>query len=497
MLSCLTALAFAAQPLPTLHISVVQLLAQATEKQATEKQATGKQATEKQATEEQPVEEITQQIVRPLPGQLNDVPVFNSNSPELVANPGILLSTFPPDGMANPNAHLNYAFSGRFDIFAHHVYKAEDFDEAEPTLLDSLYLGVLIHNPSKEPVTVRTLSGASYLSQPDAPFIPLPAFVPFSPRFPVFAGPGSRSMGDILQGRRSDIFEPVLTIAPGESELFFNQPIPIRELEPPINGRSTLALLESSGPVYVASLAQKAALNDNGEEVAPSAADWQQLLQQGDLAGPRDREPAPLPLAEGAQLIYGRVAGVSLGSEWQATLVDSDTETAASPARLTIPAAGKAFAYGISLLYGGTMGTGQIQSAQMAVRYPDTAYQAHGNYGVRYDLTLPLHNPTSAEKTVDVILQTALKEEALSQGGLRFLEPPAAQTFFRGPVQIRYQSDNGLPTVRNIHLVQRRGQKGEPLATVTLAPGETRTIEVDLLYPADSTPPQVLTVQTR
>ncbi|MFK8185084.1 MAG: DUF3370 domain-containing protein [Phormidesmis sp.] len=487
MFSCLTALSLVAQPLLTPHIFVVQRLAQ--------------------ATDTTPVEEVTQQVVRPLPGQLNNVAVFNSNSPELVAEPGILLSTFPPDGMETPAAHLNYAFDGRFDIFAHHVYKAADFDEMTPKLLDSLYLGVLIHNPGSEPVTVRTLSGASYLSQPDAPFIPLPPFVPFNPRLPVFAGPGSRSMGDILQGRRSDIFTPVVTISPGESELFFNQPIPIRELVPPINGRSTLALLESSGPVYVASLAQQATLDTDGQEMAPTQASWEQLLQTGSLAGPRDREPTPLPLAEGAQLIYGRVAGVSIGSEWQATLVDpietprvalsEDPQRNDSTHHLTIPAAGEAFAYGISLLVGGTMGTNQVQTAPMAVRYPDTAYQAHGNYGVRYDLSLPLHNPTEKEQTVDVILQTALKEETLSEGGLRFLEPPAAQTFFRGPVQVRYRSDNGFPRVRNIHLVQRRGEKGKPLATLTLAPGETRTVSVDLLYPADSTPPQVLTVETR
>jgi len=219
-----------------------------------------------QANEEppQPVEIITEQIVRPLPGGLNDVPVFNSNSPELVGEPGILLSTFPPEGKATPSAHLNVPFEGRFDVFAHHVYKALDYDAETPELLDSLYVGVLIHNPSSEPVTVRVLSGASYLSQPDAPFIPLASFIPFNPRLPVFAGPGSRAMGDMLQGRRQDIFPAMMTIAPGESEMLLNAPIPIRPLDLPINGRSTLAQLESSGPVYVASLAQIVGLDEAG-----------------------------------------------------------------------------------------------------------------------------------------------------------------------------------------------------------------------------------------
>ncbi len=485
-----------------------------------------------------PEERVVPQTVRPLPGSLDDVPVFNSNSPELIETPGILLSTFPPDGMANPEAHLNFAFEGRFDVFAHHVYKALDYSEEMPQMLDSMYLGVLIHNPGEVAVTVRVLDGASYLSQPDAPFVPLPDFVPFSPLRPVYAGPGSRAMGDILQGRRQDIFPAEMTIEPGESAMLLNQPIPIRELVPPINGRSTLAHLESSGPVYVASLAQPVGLSETvgetvgettsetasetanetaseaREEVPPSLADWQALLETGGLSGPRDRTPAPLPLAPDAQLIYGRVAGVSSGSQWQAILSDpefsdpdlsdpdlsdpdlSDPDSNLATTRLTIPDPGMSLSYGISLLYGGTMGSGQNQSAEMLVRYPDTAYQSHGNYGVRYSLTLPLYNPTDSAQTVAVSLQTPLKEEELSQGGLRFLDPPATQTFFRGPVQVRFQDDRGLPQTRNIHLVMKRGQSGTPLAEVTLAPQSTRTVSVDLLYPADSTPPQVLSVQT-
>ncbi|WP_121967572.1 DUF3370 domain-containing protein [Leptolyngbya sp. BC1307] len=439
----------------------------------------------------QSVEKIVGQQVRPLPGQLDSVPVLNSNSPELVGEPGILLSTFPPEGMAVPEAHLNFPLEGRFDVFAHHVYKVEASEA-----LDSLYLGVLIHNPSAEPVTVRVLTGASYLSQPDAPFIQLPDFVAFGPRNPVFAGPGSRVMGDILQGRRQEIFPAVLTVAPGKSELLLNQPIPVRELEPPINGRSTLVQLESSGPVYVASLAQMATTDLAGNEAPPDLASWQSLLRGGGLAGPRDRIPTPLPITNGEQLIYGRVAGVSEGSQWQATLTDSGNAEITADPRLTIPAAGEAFSYGVSLLYGGTMGTDQVQSAPMLVRYLDTAYQAHGNYGVRYSLTLPLYNPADTAQTVSVALQTALKEDQLSQDGLRFLEPPAAQTFFRGPVQVRYRSDSGLPQVGNIHLVQRRGQQAEPLATVMIAPLSTRTVSIDLLYPPDATPPQVLTVKT-
>jgi hypothetical protein len=129
------------------------------------------------------------------------------------------------------------------------------------------------------------------------------------------------------------------------------------------------------------------------------------------------------------------------------------------------------------------------------VRYPDTAYFAHGNYGVQYSLTLPLVNSTSNTQTVTLAIQTPLKDDQ-SQRGLRFLEPPAKEVFFRGTVQIRYNDDAGLPRTRYLHLVQRRGQQGEPLVTLKMPPNDQRLVQVDFLYPPDASPPQVLTVKT-
>jgi hypothetical protein len=64
-----------------------------------------------------PEEVVVPQEVRSLPGQLDTVPVFNSNSPELVLKEGILLSTFPSEDKKVPTAHLNFPFQGRFDVF--------------------------------------------------------------------------------------------------------------------------------------------------------------------------------------------------------------------------------------------------------------------------------------------------------------------------------------------------------------------------------------------
>ncbi|BAY08313.1 DUF3370 domain-containing protein [Calothrix sp. NIES-2098] len=431
-------------------------------------------------------EEVVQpQIVRPLPGKLNAVPVFNSNSPELVLKEGILLSTFPPDGKKVPTAHLNFPFRGLFDIFAHHIARAEP-----PENLRSLYLGIILHNPGSTPVTVNVLQAASYLSQPDAPFIPLPSFTA-NTLGTVFSGPGDRVTSDVLRGKRQDIFPAQIVIPPRQSQMLLNQPIPVQGLTPPLNGRSTLMRLRSNGTVYAASLAMFAQTSPDGSDRPPTLEEWQNLLNNSDVAGPRDKTPTPLE-DTGKPRIYGRVAGVASGSQWRALLVDNPKAK-----YLTIPQPGQAFSYALSTLHGGTLGTGQIQSAKMLVRYPDTAYLAHGNYGIQYSLKLPLYNNTQSLQTVSVAIQTPLKEDQLVKPGLRFLSTPSNQVFFRGTVRVRYNDDQGKPQTQFVHLVQKRGQPGEPLTLLNMPAGDRRLVEVDLIYPPDATPPQVLTVTTQ
>lgn len=438
-----------------------------------------------QATPTLPPQEVVQpQVIRPLPGSLDSVPVFNSNSPEQVQTEGILLSTFPSSGKRVKRAHLNFPLQGRFDVFAHHIAKP-----LSPNNLRTLYLGVILHNPNNKPIQVDVLQAASYLSQPDAPFGDLPPVVE-NVLGNVFAGPGDRVMNDVLRGQRQSRFPPHLVIPARQSRMLLNLPIPVRGLNPPLNGRSTLMRLRSNGIVYTASLAMYARLNPDGSERSPTLREWQRLLVTGNLAGPRDKTPTSLKQTLGA-VVYSRVAGVAKGSEWQTRLVDNP-----SAIYLSIPRSGQAFSYGLSTLNRGTLGTGQVQSAPMIVRYPDTAYQAHGNYGIQYSLSLPLYNNTGQLQTVSVSIQTPLKENYLSKGGLRFFNPPAAQVFFRGTVRLRYNDEQNLPQTQYVHLVQKRGQIGEPLVILRMKPGDRQLVQVDFLYPPDATPPQVLTIQT-
>lgn len=417
--------------------------------------------------------EVYPQEVRLLPGKLDIIPTFNSNSPELIDTEGILLSTFSPDGKQVKEAHLNYPFQGRFDVFSHHIVRAETADKSR-----TVYQGIIVYNPGNEPATLQVLQAASYLSR-EAPFIALPDMVD-NPQSTVYAGPGSRTMNEVLRENRQDIFPETLVIEPGKSQILANLAIPVQA--PSSNGRTVMMRLSSDRPIFMANLAKNS-------DRPPTLNEWLQLLNTGSLAGKRDPIPTPLdPPRE--PTVFSRVAGVSQGTKWNAQITDN-----VNTSNLTLPQPGKAFSYPLGTVHLITLSTGQIQSATMLKRYPDTAYFAHSNYGVEYNLTLPLHNDSSQTRTVTVSMQTPVKDEG-GTDRLLFLKPQVEQIFFRGTVRVRYTDDNGGEKTRYLHLVQRRGQLGEPLVRLKLAGGEKRQVQVDFLYPPDSTPPQVLTVKT-
>ncbi len=433
-----------------------------------------------QQREPQPVEK--QREIRRLPGCLDDTPVFNSNCPEVVLNSGILLSTFPKkDGVEeNENPHLDREFQGRFDIFAHHIH-----DGKKSTHMEDLYLGFLVGNLGDKPATVEVLSAASYLSRPDAPFLPLPPLVK-NDDGNIYAGPGDRVTTELIRGMQKDRSWPHrLTIPPGKTVLLKSLPVPVLSLDMPLNGRNVMVKLKSDKPVRLALVSRFAYPQANGEFRTPSESEFLSTFDEGRLVKPR--ENAPTEPDEKGPLRYGRVAGVTLGSTWNATLVDPGLDYFAPPD------ADKPVSYPISSLRQGAFGTGQIESAPLLVRYPDTAYQGHGNYGVRYNLTLPLKNDTKETKTVNFALETPIKSDK-STDKVTFFEPPHPQVHYRGTIKTAI--GNRTSKDHYMHLVERRGESVEPFLSVELAPGAKRTVFVEFYYPADCTPPQLLTVSS-
>ena len=417
------------------------------------------------------------QRVLPLPGQLDAVLMVNDNNPELIEQEGILFSNFEAGGEAS----INVTLSGRFDLFSHHVYAGND-DSLESTL----WLALLMAPRGDEPVEVTLLEGSTSLSQATqkgqtaSPFLPLPALMRETTVI-VAAGPGSRVAGDLLRQRRaSELTSRHWTLQPGAATRLMQLPIPVQGLDPLLNGRNLQLRLHSSGPVQLATLASHGA----GHQ-APSDQKWNALLNQGTLSR---KEHKPTPRGRRGPIVYSRVSGVQIGSRWKTRLTD--------PGRDSLSINDQLLSWPISSLQRGTLGTGQIQTAELKASYPGTAWAAHGNYGVEYDLTLPLHNRGSDQQTLVVTLESPLKTDR-AIGGLRFRSDAKGPVMFRGPVEVNGLNDSkGRPLGRQtVHLVLRQGQEGPPLGELSLRPGERKDVRIRLIYPADATPPQVITVR--
>ena len=417
---------------------------------------------------------IRHQEVRSLPGGLDQVLIVNDNNPELIIGEGILVSTFPQ------SPGLNLALNGRFDLFSHHVYAGT------PDRLDStLWLAVIAQPATDQAVSLELLGGSTALSQAvseeqtASPFLPLPALMEESGTV-ISSGPGSRVAGDLLRGDSAAELPRQWTIQPGSPSLLVALPIPVAGLDPLLNGRNLQMRLHSSGPVHLATLA---AFGDNRQ--APNAAYWQRLLDAGKQS-PKEHEPTPRGTR--GRIIYSRVSGVQIGSTWQAELSD--------PGSSHLDLSETAVSWPISSLVNGDLRTGQIQTAELEAFDPGTAWAAHGNYGVEYDLTLPLRNTSTETRTVAIALESPFKNRSTNQQ-LIFSRSDREPVMFRGPIEVTGLDgyDGKLSATQRFHLVLRRGQEGPELGQVSLGPGESRRVRVRLIYPADATPPQVLSLR--
>jgi hypothetical protein len=417
------------------------------------------------------------QTVAPLPGGLDAVLVVNDNNPELITGPGILLSTFPGVKRPVPQAHLDVALNGRFDLFSHHVYAGK------PDSLDStLWLAVVAQPRGNQPVSLQLLAGSTALSQavdkvqPQAPFLPLPALMPQDGQ--TYSGPGSRVATELLSRQQSTLLPERWTLDPGGVTTLMMLPLPVRGLDPLLNGRNLQLRLLSSSPVSLATLA---AFGDGDQP--PPASRWAALLD-GALS---PKEHQPTPRGASGRIVYSRVSGVQIGSVWNATITD--------PGKPYLATNRAPISWPIASLERGSLGTAQVQTAELKAFYPGTAWAAHGNYGVEYNLAIPLRNTSNKAVQLELAFESPLKSDQ-AQGGLRFNPEPGKSVMFRGTVEASGLDGEGGSTTgrRSFHLVQRVGQQGPALGTVSLAPGASRNLRVRLIYPADATPPQVLSL---
>lgn len=421
--------------------------------------------------------------VQPLPGGLNNTLVVNSNSPEVIKSEGILMSTFPKEDKAYKDAHLDLPLQGNFEIFTHHIAT-----ERETGDYTNVYQCLLIQNASDKEITLDIKSSAAYATGPDASFIKLPDYIR-NDEGKIFAGPGDRVSQDILREKTIQSYaDSFITIPPNDFYILLNDKIPISRFARS-NGKTTLFKIESSGPVYVADLAMyEKPYSPFSSGVKPELRDWLNILQNGRLADKRDYIPTPLDRPYLGTFYYSRVAGVSVGSEWKAKIINENNY-------FKVPDKDKGIAYALNTVHNNTYGTKQVQSGYMTRRYNDTAYQSHANYGVTYDIEIPLYNGNKESTSVAISFDSPLRtQNDRYEKVLTYYDEPPEKITFRGDFRVRYKSYLGIDKEKYIHVVQRFGQMGLPLVSLFMEPGDRRTVRITYVYPADCTPPHVLTI---
>jgi hypothetical protein len=386
--------------------------------------------------------------ILPLPGGLDRTPVLNSNHPEIVRVPGIALSTLARVGPA----HLDRAFEGPFEIFSHHV---------NGTGRD-LHQAIVLHNDGDRPVTVTLGPSAVRLGLYSLFFRlrgPLDAVLKAILRDrDALMGPGPAVAEALLAGHRQRP-EPALVVPPGQTVV-----LDARRLAPWAVASSKWQLA-SDGPVRAAVLFDAAPLD------APRA---DAVLRRGHLAGRNPTDLAPTPPGDtGGRFIFGRVAGIQAGATWRGTLGSRPGEPG-----VVLGEAPQDLAWPIATKRGHLLGTGQDQTAPIVSRLHDAAYAAHGNYGVTYDLALPLRNATARPRRVELWLDSP--------------EPtPGMPLAFSGPVEVSWIDAAGRAH-RVLSRLTTRPERGARVATLEVPAGHTLDARVRLVYPADATPPQVL-----
>ena len=109
--------------------------------------------------------------------------------------------------------------------------------------------------------------------------------------------------------------------------------------------------------------------------------------------------------------------------------------------------------------------------------------------------TMPLANKTEHPRRVTFTLSNPAKVEGKTpETKLTYLEPPNRPVMFRAPVQLTWKVRNGAPQTRHTHVVIQHGQIMPPFAILEVPPFTTYDATITLLYPADATPPQLLTI---
>lgn len=426
------------------------------------------------------VEKVSHDLrVFPLPGGLNDTWMLHSNSPERVEQSGILVSSLPPSKLEDKRK-LGVALQGEFGLFLHHVARTP------PLSSSRLYLAVVASNPSESEAVMQLKQGAFFRTWPEAPFYTLSG-IQNNDSGQIFAGAGDRLSLAWLRGENT-VPPREVTLPPNTHRLLFLEAVPTNPLWvlQQDNALSGLFKFQSEAPVHLSTLAW---VSQTGEP--PTEKELIQMLGSGLAAGPEEA-PATAYLSDQPPprgvFRYGRVAGIGHGTEWQGQLNPLPVEV------------GERVGFPIASLFLKRLGTKQNQSAPLHKRVSDTAVESHGNYGLKYSLRAQLHNPDDRPRRYAIYLhnplEVRLQPDLPYQAEAIFQISRSAAVRFRGSVLLSWKVDSADKGEESLmHQILHEGEEAGALKIFELPAQSSSEFKIELVYPPDSTPPQLLELQ--
>jgi len=385
------------------------------------------------------------QTARSLQGRFNSVPVLQSNQPEAVWGPGILIDTSPGTvfgetgvAMANPT----FRFQGHFGLHFHHIYTPSSPGPDSRGRRPELSLAAVVINPSEVPVRIRLLRGAVRNSF-SAPYQgqQLLGVKPLGPR-PWNTGPGDATAVQMLRGRLDADLTDDLTIPPNSRAVLLRTDLPALGV---VNG---LLRGESDAPFHLAMVA------------APAQATDQEIFA---ILANRQLAPGRTYLSQQAAIergeVFSRVSGVALGDTYQASL-NHDLERQGS---LHVP---------LTSTVRQSFGTGEVQVNRLATRMADSALDNVGTYGVRFDVDLLLRGAGS--------YAVVLSHPPVPGSG--------SSIAFRGSLELRRPEG-----IEALHVGLRSGES-LTLTTLEIRDDRPLPLRMSVVQPADSVPGHLLSI---
>jgi hypothetical protein len=213
----------------------------------------------------------------------------------------------------------------------------------------------------------------------------------------------------------------------------------------------------------------------------PDAATVDRLASSGPMVPVSDKEPVPTPREEieaGRFAKYGRVNGITDAGHFELTMANNSQGNL-----YLLPESGEAstqrFIWNTKFT---ARGGAPLDTPFNIASSPGSASMPHGSYGAQFDMTLPLHNPSSTPQRVQVFMGSGSTPDSAA---------------FRGNFEVTITGPDGSTSTQTLAVMQRPSTNGTtPFADVVVPPGGRADIELSTLYPANTTPPHFFEVKS-